>query len=206
MRAVIGLLRGKVAEVSGESILLETGGVGYEVHVPGRLLAHLSARGRESSETVLYIYLHVREEAMQLFGFSSREEKELFLRLLSVSKVGPKVALAVLSGFTPAALWEAIIREDVAAISRVPGLGRKTAERLVLELKEKLPSLPPAGDRGSHPGQAAGRAAREEAREALAGLGYSLQEVTEALTAVSPEMEAEEAVRVALKHLARSRV
>lgn len=216
---MIGLLRGGVAEVTGEAVLLDVGGVGYEVHVPMRMLAQLaplggpasnsshpsgaSSPGAERKEVTLHTYLHVREEVLQLYGFSSREEKEMFLRLLSVSKVGPKVALAVLSGFSAATLWEAILREDVTSISRMPGVGRKTAERLVLELREKLPPMQPAAEPGTQSVPGAPRPPRDEAREALLALGYSLSETAEALAAVSPEAGAEEALRTALKNLAR---
>lgn len=201
---MIGVLRGKVVEYDSEVIVLDVGGVGYELHVPSSNLARVGTRPED--EHTFYTHLHVRDDALQLFGFGSREEKGMFERLLSISKVGPKVALGILSSFSSVSLRQAILDEDVLAISRAPGVGRKTAERIVLELKDKLPlgvedaSVAvdsAAGDGASLP------AVKIQVREALMGLGYSFQEASAAVSG-SEATDPEQMLREALKALGRT--
>jgi Holliday junction DNA helicase RuvA len=149
-------------------------------------------RARVGEETTVETYLHVREDTLQLYGFASADERELFELLLGVSGVGPKVALAIVSGSTPDELRRAIVRDDTARFEAIPGIGRKTAQRVVLELKEKLgePSV------ASSPGGAL------LARDALVELGWSLVDAERALAGVDEALSVEEQVRHALRQAA----
>ena len=184
---MIARLRGKPAGRGAEGLLLDVNGVGYLVHATPRVMA------RAEGEITVETYLHVREDALSLYGFADAEERELFIQLLSVSGIGPKVALAIVSGSTPAELRRAIAREDTARFQAIPGIGKKTAQRVVLELKEKLAGseLLPYGDAGSDK--------HLVAREALVELGYTLVEAEQALARIDPELPPEERVRLALR-------
>jgi Holliday junction DNA helicase RuvA len=186
---VIGRLRGVPAGRRGDILVLDVGGVGYLVQATPTVL-----KAAGDAELTVETYLHVREDALQLYGFADGEERELFEHLLSVSGVGPKVALAIVSGSRPAELRRAIALDDTARFEAIPGVGRKTAQRVVLELKEKLASaaLEPA----------AGGAPDLVARDALVELGYSLVDAERALADVDPELPAEERVRLALRRAA----
>ena len=189
---MIAALRGKVAARGAEGVVLDVGGVGYLVQPTQRALR----KARNGKEVSLDTYLHVREDALQLYGFADAAERELFVQLLSVSGVGPKVALAIVSGSTPEELHRAIALEDTARFQAIPGIGKKTAQRVVLELKEKLAGaavVPVAG------GSASGHLV---ARDALVELGYSLVEADQALAEIDPELSPEERVRIALKKAA----
>ena len=174
--------------------MLDVNGVGYLVAAtPSALRAT-----ERSGETTLETYLHVREDALQLYGFADADERELFVFLLTVNGIGPKVALAIVSGSPPAELRRAIVLGDHARFQAIPGIGKKTAERIVLELKEKLGSvaLAPAPT-------AAGQAQPHlVAREALVELGYTVLEAEEALAGIDAELEPEERVRLALRSAA----
>jgi Holliday junction DNA helicase RuvA len=189
---MISLLRGKPVGRGPGGLVLDVGGVGYLVQAtPSALrLAHGAA------EVTIQTYLHVREDVLQLYGFAEAAERELFEHLLSVSGVGPKVALAIVSGSAPAELRRAIALEDTARFEAIPGIGRKTAQRVVLELKEKLG---PAAD-ASEPREEARSALG--ARDALVELGYSLVEAESALAHVDPDLPVEERVRQALRQAA----
>ena len=190
---MISRLRGEVVARSPNGVVLDVGGVGYLVN-PTAGAARKAEPGRE---IVLETYLHVREDVLQLFGFAEPAERELFELLLSVQGVGPKVALAVVSGSSPAELRRAIVREDVARFQAIPGIGKKTAQRVVLELKEKLG----AAAESSEPTALAPKP-HLVARDALVELGYSLAEAEEALAGTDPEAPPEERVREALKKAA----
>ena len=181
---MISRLRGTAVARTGEKLVLEVAGVGYALAVTPTA-ARLAERG---GEMTLETYLHVREDALQLFGFAEHAERELFEHLLAVNGVGPKVALAIVSGSPPADLRRAIALEDTARFEAIPGIGKKTAQRVVLELKEKLGSVAAAPDQG-HLG----------AREALVELGYSVVEAEEALAETDPDLPPEERVRLALR-------
>jgi Holliday junction DNA helicase RuvA len=188
---MIARLRGTPVARGPEALVLDVGGVGYLVN-PTRRAAQ-KARGK--GEVVVETYLHVREDALQLYGFVDADERELFEHLLSVSGVGPKVALAILSGSTPDELRRAIAIEDTDRFQAIPGIGKKTAQRVVLELKEKLAGGAPLSEQGaSRPALVA--------REALMELGYSLLEADQALAEIDPELPAEERVRLALRRAA----
>lgn len=186
---MIARLRGKPAGRGAEGLLLDVNGVGYLVHATPRALAKASG-----DEMTVETYMHVREDALSLYGFADGEERELFIQLLSVSGIGPKVALAIVSGSTPAELRRAIAREDTARFQAIPGIGKKTAQRVVLELKEKLAGseLIPIGEKGAGDTHLV-------AREALVELGYSLVEAEQALAQIDPELPPEERVRLALR-------
>jgi Holliday junction DNA helicase RuvA len=189
---VIARLRGKPVGSTPEGLVLDVGGVGYLVAATPSALR--KADGAE--EVVVETYLHVREDAMQLYGFADRAERELFIQLLTVNGVGPKVALAIVSGSPAEELRRAIVREDIARFQAIPGIGKKTAERIVLELKEKIGAgvvelmATPSGD--SH----------VVARDALVELGYTLVDAERALADTDPALPPEERVRLALKRAA----
>ena len=186
---MIGRLRGVPAGWRGDVLVLDVGGVGYLVQATPTVL-----RAAGDGELTVETYLHVREDALQLYGFADGEERELFEHLLSVSGVGPKVALAIVSGSPPAELRRAIALDDTARFEAIPGIGRKTAQRVVLELKEKL-SLADAGD-----GEPA--VADLTARDALVELGWTLVDAERALAGVDPALPVEEQVRHALRQAA----
>ena len=135
---MIAHLRGRILEKNPARVVLEAAGVGYEVAISVPSFSRLPAEGAEVS---LYIHTHVREDTLALYGFVRRDEKQLFERLIGVSGIGPKLAMTVLSGIAPDALVSALRGNDLAALTRVPGVGKKTAERMVLELRDKLDGL-----------------------------------------------------------------
>jgi Holliday junction DNA helicase RuvA len=184
---MIARLRGKPVGRTAEGLVLDVNGVGYLV------AATPSAAAKTGDEITVETYLHVREDALQLYGFADGAERELFVQLLGVNGVGPKVALAIVSGSRPEELRRAIVREDAARFQAIPGIGKKTAERIVLELKEKIV----VGDHadGLAPGDLT-------ARDALVELGYSLVDAERALADVAPDLPVEEQVRAALKRAA----
>ena len=188
---MIARLRGKPVASTPEGLVLDVGGVGYLVAATPSAVR--TADG--AAEIVVETYLHVREDAMQLYGFSERGERELFVQLLSVNGIGPKVALAIVSGSPAEELRRAIVREDTARFQAIPGIGKKTAERIVLELKEKLAasvSVAPV-ESGS------GGDDHVVARDALVELGYSLVDAERALAATDSALAPEERVRQALR-------
>src|SRR3954465_10406387 len=186
---MIARLRGKAVASTPEGLVLDVNGVGYLVAATPSAVRNANG----ADEVVVETYLHVREDAMQLYGFADRAERELFTQLLTVNGIGPKVALAIVSGSPPAELRRAIVLEDAARFQAIPGIVKKTAERIVLELKEKLGDAPVPI---SSPG---GTQPHLVARDALVELGYSVGEAEQALAAVDPELPPEERVRQALK-------
>ena len=135
---MIALLRGKLISKRPDGIIIDVGGVGYNVQVPLTLLSSLP---EENEDTSLHIYTHVREDVLKLYGFQSEDEKRIFTTIIGVTGIGPKMAMNVLSTISPDNFYSAISSEDVGALCRVPGLGKKTAHRLILEIREKLPSI-----------------------------------------------------------------
>jgi len=170
-----------------DGLVIEVGGVGYLVAATPRALARSTG-----DEITVETYTHVREDTLQLYGFADNDERELFEQLLSVSGIGPKVALAIVSGSTPSELRRAIALEDSARFQAIPGIGKKTAERVVLELKEKVGPVSGAPD----------AVTGFVARDALVELGYSLLDAEAALAGVDPTLPVEEQVRVALRKAA----
>jgi holliday junction DNA helicase RuvA len=183
---MIASLRGKVVARMLDGVVLDVNGVGYRIQTTLRALQ----KARAGEDVALDTYLHVREDALQLYGFAEPAERELFEHFLSVSGVGPKVALAILSGSTPADLRRAIALEDITRFVAIPGIGKKTAERVVLELKEKIGQVDAIGGPREH---------ELVARDALVELGYSLPEAERALATTDPEAPPEERVKQALR-------
>jgi holliday junction DNA helicase RuvA len=191
---MIARLRGRLVGNTPEGLVIDVGGVGYLVAATPSA-ARIADRGEEAS---LHTYLHVREDTLQLYGFADASERELFMELLSVNGVGPKVALAIVSGSRVAELRRAIALEDTARFQAIPGIGKKTAERIVLELKEKLA----AGMPETHGSVSSAGAPHMVARDALVELGWSVVEADRALADTDPDAPPEERVRQALKKAA----
>jgi Holliday junction DNA helicase RuvA len=190
---MIGRLTGLLAAKQPPQILLDVGGVGYEVDVPMSSFYHLPALGERVS---LVTHLVVREDAQQLFGFLSEKERAAFRELIRITGIGPKLALSVLSGMNVDELAQCVALQDAARLTRVPGIGRKTAERLLLELKGKLADALPGGG-----APAAG--VTTDALHALLALGYAEKEALPALKQLPEGLSLEEAIRQALKLLAK---
>jgi Holliday junction DNA helicase RuvA len=188
---MIARLRGVAAASTPEGLLLDVNGVGYLVAATPSALRKADAGGEVTVET----YLHVREDALQLYGFADRAERELFMQLLTVNGVGPKVALAIVSGSPAEELRRAIAREDAARFQAIPGIGKKTAERIVLELKEKIGDVAVAA-------VAAVDSPHLVARDALVELGYSVVDAERALAQTDEDATPEERVRQALRRAA----
>ena len=194
---MIGTLRGSVLErhAAGEAVV-EVGGVGYRVLVPLGALAHLEP----GAPTFVFTHLHVREDAMVLYGFLTRDERDTFEVLIGTTGVGPKLALAMLSVHSPSSLRRALVDDDLAALTLVPGVGKRTAQRLLVELKARL-EVP---DLDLSEGAIA-PSPRSEVRDALGGLGYSADEVRDVLTQLDDDGTVEDLLRDALKLLAVAR-
>ena len=203
---MIALLRGRVLDKQPNRIILDVSGVGYDVQIP---LSTFYEVGEEGTEVSLRIYTHVREDALQLYGFISDVERQVFEWLIGISGIGPKLAIAVLSGMDSRELIVAVQRADVARLTGIPGIGKKTAERIVLELKDRLtqlaapavvgPAAPSTGDR-----------LRIDLLSALQNLGYHRQQVERVITSVTSAADAsaadvtfEQALRNALRELMR---
>ncbi|MBI2342799.1 MAG: Holliday junction branch migration protein RuvA [Deltaproteobacteria bacterium] len=198
---MIALLRGTIAAITPENLILDVHGIGYEVLISQRTASQLPHLG---TTVTLHIHTHVREDQLTLYGFSTGEERALFRRLLSVSGIGPRTALAILSGLAPADLVQAVAVEDAAQLSAIPGIGKKTAERIIIDLRDRLLKDHakllqfPAG--GTMKG-----AIHQDALSALVNLGYPQQTAMEALRQI-PVEEAQTlgiVIREALKVLAQ---
>lgn len=196
-------IEGIVAEKSAEGIVIDAGGVGYEMSVSAATLAACPQAGERAK---VYTYLSVREDAMELFGFSTREEKRMFLRLIGVSGIGPRTALGVLSALSVRDLSIALVTGDAQALARAPGIGKKTAQRLVLELKDKVSDEELTSSGAPVPARAAGSGAEGEAIEALMALGYPAGEAAKAVSAVAGQADrADEILRLALRSMSGGR-
>ena len=196
---MIARLTGRLATKNPTDVILDVGGVGYQVFIPLSTFYELPERGEPLT---LQIYTAMRENALELYGFLSTQEKEIFKLLLSVSKIGPKMAQNILSGIAPQDLTSAILSGDLLKLSTIPGIGKKSAERLVLELKDKIPKAQSAAQESAAlPGELL-----EDALSALLNLGYrrALAEdvVKRALNEAGRDSQLEEIIRLALKYLA----
>lgn len=195
---MIGSLRGTLAARTGEAeVVVEVGGVGYRVAVTTGTAAGLGPSG---AQVFFYVHTHVREDAIVLYGFAHDDERRCFEALLGAHGVGPALALAVLSTLSPAALSTAVLEDDVDTLCAVPGVGRKTAARLLIDLKSRL-DLPDLSGTGPLGGEA-GRSARSEARATLAELGYGPEEIRRAVEGLGEDLGVEEMLRLALRELA----
>lgn len=197
---MIGSLRGTVLERTDESTaLVEVGGVGYLVAVTPRTLAELEP----GSSAFLYVHHHIREDAQTLFGFLSRDERTTFQVLINTHGIGPALALAILGTHSPSALVDIVATADLGALTLVPGVGKKTAERLLVELRNRLnlPMLDPLPVGGA----SGGSTAIGDVREALTGLGYGQEEIRDALRDLPSSADAATLLRDALKLLGAKR-
>lgn len=193
---MIASIQGVLLEQGKESVVIEAQGVGFEILVSNRTLAKLPETG---AKVRLLTHLVVREDSLTLFGFENAEEKAMFLKLIAVSGVGPKVALNVLSGMSTSELAIALVSEDARAIARIPGIGKKTAERLILELKEKVDSRALSQAAPQLPEQ--GQGLTQEAVRALMALGYSSTEASRAVSEAGSAGSVEEIIVAALRGL-----
>lgn len=189
---MIAQVTGRLLSKSATSCVVEAGGIGLRLWMSTNSLSHLPAEG---DSVTVYTHLHVREEDLSLFGFESLEERELFEKLITVSGVGPKVALSALSAMAPRDLSGAIAREDDGLVATIPGIGKKTAQRLIIELKDKV------GIEGLGPRSVGASSASVEAGDALGSMGFSPAEIAIALKGYSGADEAQAMLRYALKRL-----
>lgn len=190
---MIARITGVLVERGLEEVIVDVHGMGYEIAVTPRTLAQLPGVGEE---VVLHTHLHVREDQMSLFGFDTMADKDLFSVLLGVSGVGPKVAMAILATLTHEQLRVAVASDDVAALTAVPGIGKRSAQKLLLELKPKL-DVADARIEASGP--------MAEVREALATLGYAPEEIRGTLAGMDGDLGVEEMLRLALRELGKAR-
>ncbi|HXO15931.1 MAG TPA: Holliday junction branch migration protein RuvA [Steroidobacteraceae bacterium] len=194
---MIGSLRGRIASKTPPQLTVDVGGLGYELEAPMSTFFHLPAVGEEVR---LLTHLVVREDAHVLYAFATEDERRLFRSLIKVSGVGPKIALALLSGISVSAFAQCVLNEDISALTRVPGIGRKTAERLIVEMRDRLAT--PQATPGAPVTAAA--SAEGEAYGALVALGYRPAEAARLLKAVGPGTHStEELIRRALQGAAR---
>ncbi len=207
VHTVISYIRGPLVEMDEDMIVVEAGSVGYNIRVPLSLLESLPGIGEEVR---IYTYLQIREDAVSLFGFLSRQDLKMFRQLLGVSGIGPKGALGILSAMRPEDLRLAIISGDTKAISRAPGIGTKTAQRVILDLKDRIspeelmsPSLSGKADGDAREKSGLGNAGKE-AVDALVALGYSAMEATRAVRQVeiTDGMTGDQVLKASLRHLA----
>ena len=197
---MIAHLRGRVLRKSPQEVIVDVGGVGYRVAIPVSTFYRL---GDEGAEVSLRVHTHVREDVIALYGFATPLEHNLFERLISINGVGPKLALSVLSGIEPEELVRAVRGSDVARLTKIPGVGKKTAERIVLELKDRLP---PTLEVTERPAPSDADQLRGDVLSALTNLGYQSNAAEKALDrvfAVTPDSAFEDALRAALKALMR---
>lgn len=189
---MIARVRGTLVENDFESVVIDVGGVGYELAVTPRTLAGLPGVGEE---VVLHAHLHVREDQMSLFGFDTRADKDLFSTLIGISGVGPKVAMAILATLTYEQLRLAVSSDDIATLTEVPGIGKRSAQKLLLELKPKMDVVD---------GAVAPSGPMAEVREALTGLGYGPDEIRGTLAGMPDDLSVEEMLRLSLRELGKA--
>lgn len=202
---MIAFIRGEVAAIEDNCVVLENNNIGYNVFMPGSAIDGILRVGEEIR---VHTYLHVKEDIMQLYGFLTRDDLKLFRMLLGVNGIGPKAALGILSALTADSLRFAVLSDDVAAISRAPGIGKKTAQKLILELKDKLNLEEAFEQKLSHAGEIQSytdgtQDARKEAVQALVALGYSNSDALRAVKSVpeSDDMDVEAILKAALKKM-----
>ena len=202
---MIAYIKGPLAYVLDQSVVLDAHGVGYQIYVSSSTLSRLPSRG---GEVQLFTYMQVSESGQSLHGFLTQEELRLFTLLISVSGIGPKVASAILSSLSPAQVIIAIVADDAAALSKAPGVGKKTAQRVMLELRDKIKTADSWESSGVDDQSAAAfsgpRSEKQDAMDALLALGYGRAEAMQAALEVAEEgMTADQIIRQALKKLAK---
>lgn len=196
-------IKGELVEIQPESIVVEAGQIGYEIRMPANMVGRLGGIGQSVK---VYTYLHVKEDLMELYGFLSRDDLQVFRLLLGVNGIGPKGALAILTTLTPDDLRIAVLGEDAKAIAKAPGIGSKTAQRVILELKDRLSLVPVAGNvspAAQAISQDSSSAVKAEAVQALVALGYSSSEAWKSVGKIelAPEMTVEELLKLCLKQM-----
>ena len=191
-------IKGKLALRGENYIVIDAHGVGYMIYTSLNTIQNVGVQG---SEVTVYTYLNVREDAHELYGFATLEEKTLFMQLLSVSGVGAKVALSVLSVLTPAAFAQAVIFDDIKAITKAPGVGPKVAKRIVLELKDKIKKADIEAGGKAESINEVGSDSRSEAVSALLVLGYSITDAQSAVAGIDASLNVEEIIKQALVRL-----
>ena len=192
-------IKGKLAHKDIDFIVIDAGGVGYKINTS---LTSMPLFGDKGADTMAYTYLHVREDVMDLYGFATKEEREMFLRLLAISGVGPKAALAILSVATPSKLAVAVLTNDVKIITKAAGVGPKLAQRVILELKDKLKDTDLSIDEADAlEAEAAPSDSKNDAISALVVLGYSANEAKEAVRNIDGSLDTEEIIKKALINL-----
>lgn len=199
---MIAFLRGRLLDKAPNRLIVDVGGVGYDLHVP---ISTFTATGEVGDEVALRVHTHVRDDQIALFGFRTVFELQCFEQLIAVSGIGPKLALAVLSGIEPADLIRSVQRGDLARLTAIPGIGKKTAERITLELRDRLPALPERDAAATRPSTTEA-ALRDDLVSALLNLGYGRPHVEKVLDRVIPGLPAagfEPALRAALRELAK---
>ncbi|WP_028453956.1 Holliday junction branch migration protein RuvA [Chitinilyticum litopenaei] len=198
---MIGRLTGLIAEKQPPHVLLDVNGAGYELDVPMSTFYVLPHAGEQCT---LYTHLAIREDAHQLYGFATRQERDTFRELIKITGVGPKIALAILSGMNSEEFAQALASEDVVRLAKIPGIGKKTAERLVLELRGKLGKLVSAGPLFDAAGKPDSKEQeRDDVLQALLALGYNEKEASSALKTLPADCDVSSGIRLALKALAR---
>lgn len=199
---MISYVRGPLIEIFEDSVVVEAGNIGMGIHVPSSVIGELPQKGKE---VILYTYFQVREDAMSLYGFLNRQDLTMFKLLIGVNGIGPKAALGILSVLKPDDLRLAIISGDVKAISRAPGVGAKTAQRVILDLKDRIhiEDILPSGLIEMEGQSSLGGSVGTEAMEALAALGYSALEASKAVkkVTITEQMTVEDVLKASLKHL-----
>lgn len=200
---MIAFLRGRVVDKQPNRVVVDVQGVGYEVHVPLSTYYEIDEAG---SDVALRIYTHVREDALQLYGFLSDLERQLFERLIAISGIGPRLAITALSGMEPRELIAAVQRGDVARLTGIPGVGKKTAERIVLELKDRLAHIATPAAAGVAVAEEGPERLRADLLSALQNLGYHRPQAEKALDSTLPVLTDptfEQALRSVLRELMR---
>ncbi|MBT8407264.1 MAG: Holliday junction branch migration protein RuvA [Deltaproteobacteria bacterium] len=198
---MIAHIQGGLNFKSPEYLIIDVDGIGYEVQVPLTTFYDLPEVG---STVALHIHTHVREDALQLYGFQSREEKQLFVRLMSVAGIGPRLAVNILSGITPVELAETLLQGDLARLISIPGVGRKTAERMMVELRDKVSTFVLSQDVAIPAKQTADEAMIEDALSALVNLGYKKGVAKRAIDEAQQRLQEEATLEILLKESLRS--
>lgn len=197
-------MKGELVEILDETIVLEVNNIGYNIHIPASMIDSFHGTGQKVK---VYTYFHVKEDSMKLYGFLTRDDLNIFKLLLGVNGIGPKGALAILTVMTPDDLRFAVLGEDAKTIAKAPGIGNKTAQRLILELKDKLNLEDAFEAKSNHVAEEAGisaSGAKSEAVQALTALGYSSTEALKAVNGVelTADITVEEVLKAALKQMA----
>ena len=200
---MIAHIQGRLHFKSPENLIIDVDGIGYQVHVPLTTFYELPDIG---NTVALHIHTHVREDALQLYGFQAQEEKALFIRLMGVAGIGPRLAVNILSGISPAELAECLGQGDLARLISIPGVGRKTAERIMVEMRDKLPALAADRDIALSVKNAADEAVMNDAISALVNLGYkkgvARKAIDEAIKRLEGELNLESLLKESLRALA----